>query len=168
MHGSYRDQLKRAIHESQKCQRNWDLDKEMPQEDIDLIMEAATQCPTRQNIPFYNVSAITNRTPIEKIHAATQCFKIDPNVDVSEYHKFVSQGSDVEKPNPPEEWDMKTNPQVLGQLLLAFSPNEKTYYERDKDRLGQPMSDKRNKWEKDVMLSIGAVSYTHLTLPTKA
>ena len=42
MHGSYKDQLKRAIHESQKCQRNWDLDKEMPQEDIDLIMEAAT------------------------------------------------------------------------------------------------------------------------------
>ena len=160
MHGSYKDQLKRAIHESQKCQRNWNLDKEMPQEDIDLIMEAATQCPTRQNIPFYNVSAITDRKPIEKIHAATQCFKIDPNVDVSEYAKFVAQGSDVKKPAEPEVWDMKTNPQVLGQLLLAFSPNEETYYERDKDRTGKPMSDKRNKWEKDVMLSIGvAVGY---------
>jgi len=160
MHGSYKDQLKRAIHESQKCQRNWDLDKEMPQEDIDLIMEAATQCPTRQNIPFYNVSAITDRKPIEKIHAATQCFKIDPNIDVSEYAKLIAQGSDVKKPAEPEVWDMKTNPQVLGQLLLAFSPNEETYYERDKDRTGKTMSDKRNKWEKDVMLSIGvAVGY---------
>jgi hypothetical protein len=169
MHGSYKDQLKRAIHESLKTQRNWDLDKEMPQEDIDLIMEAATQCPTRQNIPFYNVTAITDRTPIEKIHAATQCFPMaHPDVDLSEYAKFVAQGSDIKKPAEPEVIAMKTNPQVLGQLLLAFSPNEETYYERDKDMMGRTMRDKRKPcatgsatpWDKDVMISIGiAVGY---------
>ena len=32
-HGSFRKMLKETIHESQKCQRNWDLNKQIPEED---------------------------------------------------------------------------------------------------------------------------------------
>ncbi len=154
MHGSYKDQLKRAIHESQKCQRNWDLDKEMPQEDVDLIMEAVTQSPTRQNINFFDVSAITNRDTIEKIHSATECFAIDPSMKLSDYSKAVSEGSDRKnrearhkKENPTPSIEFKTNPQTLAHLLLAFSANEDTKYD---DVC----------WTKDVQTSIGiAIGY---------
>ena len=130
------------IQESQKCQRNWNLNKNIPDKDLDLIMEAVTNCPTRQNINFYNVQAITNRDLIEKIHEHTAYFKIDPDVDVSEYSKLISQKSDIKKSD--KDWVLKTNPQVLGHLLLAFSANEETYYRDAID----------DKWDKDVMNSI--------------
>jgi hypothetical protein len=36
----FRNMLKKAIHKSQHVQRNWDLSKTIPQEDLDLIAEA--------------------------------------------------------------------------------------------------------------------------------
>ena len=49
-----KEEIRNHIQESQKCQRNWELNKKIPKEDLDLIIEAVTNCPTRQNINFYN------------------------------------------------------------------------------------------------------------------
>jgi len=67
----FRQMIKKSIHKSQHCNRNWDLSKEMPQEDLDLMVEAATQCPTKQNLNHYKTHVITNRDLIEQIEAAT-------------------------------------------------------------------------------------------------
>ena len=145
-------EIRNHIQESQKCQRNWDLNKKIPKEDLDLIIEAVTNCPTRQNINFYNVEAITDRDIIKKIHDNTAYFEIDPEVDVLEYPKMISQGSDISKPD--KNWIFKTNPQVLGHLLLAFSANEETYYKEETYD---------DTWDKDVWLSIGiAAGYVQL------
>lgn len=45
--------IKKAILRSQRCQRNWDLSKQLTTQQLDLILAAATECPTKQNIPFY-------------------------------------------------------------------------------------------------------------------
>lgn len=79
------------IHKSQHCQRNWDLTKDIPQHDLDLIVTAATQCPSKQNIAHYKIHAITNRDIIEKIHENTVGFQV-----------------------------VHTNPQVLANLLLVL------------------------------------------------
>lgn len=60
--------IKKAVIRSQHCQRNFDLEKSMPEEDIDLLIHAATNCPSKQNISFYNLHVITNRDTIDKIH----------------------------------------------------------------------------------------------------
>jgi len=60
--------IKKAVIRSQHCQRNFDLEKLMPEEDIDLLIHAATNCPSKQNISFYNLYVITNRDIIDKIH----------------------------------------------------------------------------------------------------
>lgn len=67
---SHKD-IYKAVIRSQHCQRNWDLTKEIPEEDIKLLMECATQCPSKQNIAFYNLHLITDRTMIEEIHSNT-------------------------------------------------------------------------------------------------
>jgi nitroreductase len=90
-------ELKKAIHRSQHCQRNWDLTKEIPEEDMDLIITAATQCPSKQNIAHYKVHAITNRDLIEKIHQNTVGFQV-----------------------------IHTNSQVLANLLLVLEHNPVT------------------------------------------
>lgn len=91
----------KAIHRSQHTQRNYDLSKTMPQEDLDLLVEAATQCPSKQNIAHYRAHFITDRDIIEKIHSCTDGFTLnnkDPNV----------------------ENNTVTNSQVLGNLLIVF------------------------------------------------
>lgn len=94
--------IKKAIHRSQHTQRNWDLSKEIPQEDVDLILESVTQCPSKQNRPFYKVHAITNRDMIEKIHAKTEGFGAI----------FTEDGV-----------KSQTNPQTLANLVLVFERN---------------------------------------------
>jgi nitroreductase len=63
--------ITKAIIKSQHCQRNWDLTQEIPQADLDLILTAATQCPSKQNVAFYKTHFITNREIIETIHSQT-------------------------------------------------------------------------------------------------
>ena len=64
----------KAIQRSQHCQRNWDLSKEIPQEDLELLVTAATQCPSKQNVAYYKAHFITNRGIIEAIHEQTNGF----------------------------------------------------------------------------------------------
>ena len=72
--------LKHVIQKSQHCQRNWDLSKQIPEEDIDLLKYAATQCPSKQNSSFYDCYFITNRNLIETISSNTRGFYIE-NID---------------------------------------------------------------------------------------
>ena len=61
-----------AINKSQHCQRNWDLTKKIPKDDLDRIIWAFTQCPSKQSHAFYKVHVVTNRDVMEKIYALTE------------------------------------------------------------------------------------------------
>jgi nitroreductase len=95
--------ITKAIHRSQHCQRNWDLSKEIPEDDLNLLITAATQCPSKQNIAFYKVHFITNRDVIESVHTNTVGFgrSMDPT-------------------------DLTTNSQTLANLLVVFEDNDFT------------------------------------------
>lgn len=102
--------MKKVIHKSQHCQRNWDLSKEIPQEDLDIMLEAVTQCPSKQNKAFYKVHFITNRDVIEKAHANTVGFG-----------NYLTINENTAKFEP------QTNSQVLANLLVVFEK-----YDEDK------------------------------------
>lgn len=87
--------ITKAIHRSQHCQRNFDLSKEIPAEHLEVIKEAATQCPSKQNVAHYKLHFITNREVIEKVHALTPIARHDGK-------------------------GMTTNSQVLANLLVVF------------------------------------------------
>lgn len=91
-------EIKNAIIKSQHCQRNWDLSREIPDEDLDLILYSATQCPSKQNNSYYKVYAITKRDVIEQIYDTTVGFTIS-------YEPLVRT----------------TNSQTLANLLLVFT-----------------------------------------------
>lgn len=100
-----RDHIRSVVLESQRCQRNWDLSQPIPQEDIDLIVHAATECPSKQNADFYNLHVIRNREIIEEIYEYT----------------------DVES-------GLRKNPQVLANVLFAFTEKRPTVYRSDRYR----------------------------------
>ena len=51
--------IEKAVIRSQHCQRNFDLEKEIPEKDLKTLVHASTQCPSKQNISFYNLHFIT-------------------------------------------------------------------------------------------------------------
>ena len=138
------EQLKKVISNSQHCQRNWDLTKTIPQEDVDLIVHALTQCPSKQNIAYYKIHVITDRKIIEDIHDNTSGF-INYKTGVSE-----------------------TNSQTLANLLIVFENEDiierhktDTVFRNDElyneDRGGMS-AEQKQVLSRDTTMSIGIAS----------
>ena len=145
--------IKKSIFKSQHCQRNWDLGKEMPEDDLDTLMIAATQCPSKQNIAFYKLHFVTNRDLIERIHGHTKGFvmKHGETRDKTEY---------------------TTNAQVLANLLIVFEEHLDLSNAYDAGRneqvidlmSGNSKESYMKLIEKDRMMAIGvAAGYLNLT-----
>jgi hypothetical protein len=100
--------ITKAIIRSQHCQRNWDLTQEMPEDDLNLIITAATQCPSKQNVAFYNLHVISNRSVIEQLHDQTRGFTI-------------KYGSEIKE----------TNSQILANLVLVFEESDHAVIRND-------------------------------------
>ena len=145
MHGSYRKMIRESIHESQKCQRNWDLGQSIDDKDKELIIEAATNSPSKQNLNYFKLHVIEDRDMIEAIHDNTKGFgPIYKDFDKNKTPKARSEDgrAHYEEGNGEGEW--YTNPQVLGQMLLAYTKNEPTQVREEED-----------KYEEDRAMAIG-------------
>ena len=127
------DQIKKAVIKSQHCQRNWDLSKSMPKEDLDVLVFAATNCPSKQNVSFYKVHVITNRDVIEKIHENTTGFSYNGR--------------------------SMTNSQTLANVLFVFTENS-GYGQWYKETMH---SDKSSTLERDRHMAVGiATGYLNI------
>lgn len=64
----HRDLLNDIVIKGQQCQRNWDLSKQIPKEDLDVIIHAGTQCPSKQNLDYYSLLVIQNQEIQKEIY----------------------------------------------------------------------------------------------------
>jgi nitroreductase len=97
--------IKKAVVRSQHCQRNFDLTTNVPTEDLELLVYAATNCPSKQNIAFYNLHVISDRSIIERVH------ELAPGT-----HAYNEQG----------EMIATTNSQVLANVIFVYEQLELT------------------------------------------
>lgn len=103
-----KNMLLKAIHKSQHVQRNWDLSKSIPEEDLEIIEQACLGAPSKQNVTFFKPYFITDRDVIEKIHRNTSGF-------------YIQDG--VKGGKAPKGDRLTTNPQTLANLLIVFTKN---------------------------------------------
>jgi len=116
---SFNRYLEKTIRKSQHCNRNWDLSKTIPADDIATMATSVTECSSKQNRVFYKAVFITNRDAIEKIHASTVGF----------------HGSD----GFPQQNRYFTNSQTLANVLVAFV--------RDRDlEVTSPRTKEESEW----------------------
>jgi nitroreductase len=143
---SINDSIEKAITLGRHTQRNWDLSREIPQDDLDLIISSATQCPSKQNIAYYRIHAITNRDVIESIHNSTYGF-------------IINQRS-------------ITNTQVLANLLIVFEEveidfNDRNYHRNDQIVAIANGTATKEDWEtltRDKHMAVGlAAGYLNMT-----
>ena len=140
-------EITKAIHRSQHCQRNFDLTKEIPEDHLEVIKTAATQCPSKQNVAHYKLHFITNREVIEKIHALTPIERHDGK-------------------------GMTTNSQVLANLLVVFEeyrdmskPEDQFRNDETSMLYGQGQRDQRSYdvLDRDANVAVGiAAGYLNL------
>jgi hypothetical protein len=139
--------ITKAIIKSQHCQRNWDLSRSIPEDDINLLVTAATNCPSKQNIAFYKLHFITDRTIIESVHEHTKGFVVKLSPTHNEY---------------------TTNSQTLANLLIVFEKYTNLEGKYDQNRndqtrnISKGISDPTH--DKDRLLAVGvAAGYINLT-----
>ena len=59
-----------AVNNSQRCQRNWDLSKEVGDETIAWLMEIGYSTATKQNLDTFEVVCIKDRSVIQEFTKA--------------------------------------------------------------------------------------------------
>ena len=59
--------IEKAVIRSQHCQRNFDLNKTIPEEDMKLLETAITECPSKQNFAFYKLLDSFEKITKEKL-----------------------------------------------------------------------------------------------------
>ena len=131
--------IHKSVIKSQHCQRNWDLSQPIPQTDIDLMIHAATQCPSKQNNAFYGLSVVQDRNIIEQIHENTHGFRL-----FNEKNEII------------------TNSQVLANILFVFESVEPSSRVLDKNELDE--NSDQTIIQRDATIALGIASgYLNLT-----
>lgn len=131
--------IHKSVIKSQHCQRNWDLSQPIPQTDIDLMIHAATQCPSKQNNAFYGLSVVQDRNIIEQIHENTHGFRL-----FNEKNEII------------------TNSQVLANILFVFESVEPSSRVLDKNELDE--NSDQTIIQRDANIALGIASgYLNLT-----
>ena len=132
--------LEKSITASQRCQRNWNLDKKVPEEDIKTMKISVTECSSKQNRVFYKAIFIHDREKIEAIHNATDGFVYNLETGAS-----------------------TTNPQTLANVVVAFvedrDPSEST---RTTEEYNNGRIKGELKQDADIALGVGS-GYLTLT-----
>jgi nitroreductase len=128
-----RKYLSKVVIRAQHCQRNWNLEKQIPQEDLDLMIHSVTQCPSKQNMDFYEVYVIQDREIQEKIY----------------------QVSDVRSGG-------RKNPQLLANALFVFVEKDPTKFRHQEAKnLWLEQSEDFRDWKsffKDQNQSVGVAA----------
>lgn len=67
-------EIKQAVAVTNKAQRNYDLTKCIPQEDLDTLIYAAVNSPSKQNETHYSLHVYTDQAIIKQIYSHTKKF----------------------------------------------------------------------------------------------
>lgn len=129
----FHNDTKKAVVRSQHVQRNWDLGKKMPQEDVDLLVHAATNCPSKQNFAFYDLHVIQDRDTIERIYSHTK-------------------GLGITNPETGEQ-EVTTNSQVLAHTLFVFTDAVRS--DRYKEKWAEHDFAMEENWKRDQDMAVG-------------
>ena len=76
--------IEQSVNVAQRCQRNYDLSKSIPNNDLDTIIHAARNAPTKQNENHFSIYVCTNQEIINKIYNQTKLFLLMDD-DKSDY-----------------------------------------------------------------------------------
>ena len=115
MSADIRDQIKNASLVTNVAQRNYDLTKTIPQQDIDTLINVAANSPSKQNETHYSLHVYTDQTIIKQIYQHTKKFAMIR--DSKDRQESYTVQDDIFIQN-----DLKsvTNSQIYANILFVY------------------------------------------------
>ena len=107
-------QIKDAVAITQRAQRNYNLTKTIPQEDIETLIYAASNGPSKQNETHFNLRVYTDPVIIEKIHQATKLYTMFSEDNIDEVFSDKNEHF-----NAKEEYTI-TNSQIYANAVFVW------------------------------------------------
>lgn len=109
-----KNKLKDAIDTVQRAQRNYDLSKSIPEEDLELLIYAAKNSPSKQNETHLSLHIFTDEYIIKQIYDCT--------------NKFTLGVQEALEEDKGEEWLYQNysvkNSQILANALFVYVEDE--------------------------------------------
>ena len=69
-------EIKKAVDSSQRAQRNYDLSKTIPENDLETLIYAAANSPSKQNETHYSLQIYTDQDIIKQVYDNTKKFML--------------------------------------------------------------------------------------------
>ena len=140
---------KHAINQARRCQRNWDLSKEVDEDHIDHWIYLATTSPSKQDESFFDLYVVTDRTKLDYLYkehswgftmlpgmkdwvgrnpqmGANCLFVFNRKMNEEEIRNNEKDGS-VRDPNAASRWDNAFTSIGIASGIVAFSANMMGY-----------------------------------------
>lgn len=104
-----------AVNSAQQAQRNYDLSKSIPQGDLDTIVYAAVNSPSKQNETHYSLAIYTDQDTIRQIYNHTKKFTLFK--DQSDIESAFGEKDGKYWQNDDQSI---TNSQILANVLFVY------------------------------------------------
>jgi len=108
-------EIEKAVDITQRAQRNYDLTKQIPSQDLNTLIHAATNSPSKQNETHYELHVFTDQNIIREIYNQTKLYLLMTDEDNHEDLYGEING---------EFWQSDErsvhNSQILSNVLFAY------------------------------------------------
>ena len=112
-------ELEHAVNITQRAQRNYDLTKSIPDDDLKTLINVAITSPSKQNETHFNLKVFTDKKMIEKIQETTKLFSL-----ISEKYVDKMFKDDHKKGFLSNDKYNVTNSQVLANVVFVYCEDE--------------------------------------------
>lgn len=113
------EQIKNAVDGSNRAQRNYDLEKTIPEEHLKTLIHAAANSPSKQNETHYSLHVYTDKDMIRKIYERTKKFTLIR--DAEDREKTFKVENDV---YVQDDTNSVTNSQIYANVLFVYVNEE--------------------------------------------
>jgi len=156
-----KDTIKSAVDIAQRAQRNYDLSKSIPSDDLQTLIYAATNCPSKQNETHYQLKVYTDQDIIRSIYNTTKKFTMRNRDHLNEM--YAVDGKLIAKDKAIH------NSQILANALFVYIEDDGqarggTHLRAQKNRSTSPMRTYEEQRNFSIGISVGQLTLTSALL----
>ncbi len=111
----------KAVDVVKRAQRNYDLTKSIPQEDLETLIYVATNSPSKQNETHFNLRVYTDPVVIKEIYDRTKQFTFQTNKETDK----IFADSESSNTHQTDKRYAVTNSQIYANAIFVFCDDER-------------------------------------------